>query len=228
MNFQNEFTILKEVANFTPKNYLDFEVKKILKMKNRFFNEGGNFLKYCHVFKNILQIRNVEDKIRKIVILGIIVKNPLLSKISNSSNIIEIWLSSIKKNFKRTSLIIVIGEGEIWEFNFVKKVQKKRTIIQTIVLFGTSLWVFDIPSYLPQFFKIKKPFFRINLANSFNWKMCLGENLIISGDINGKITIFNTTRNLKITQFTHNIEKKYGLFLKKSFFLKKFILIRDG
>ena len=100
MNFQNEFTILKEVANFTPKNYLDFEVKKILKMKNRFFNEGGNFLKYCHVFKNILQIRNVEDKIRKIVILGIIVKNPLLSKISNSSNIIEIWLSSIKKIFK--------------------------------------------------------------------------------------------------------------------------------
>jgi WD40 repeat protein len=208
MNFQNEFTILKEVANFTPKNYLDFEVKKILKMKNRFFNEGGNFLKYCHVLKNILQIRNVEDKIRKLVILGIIVKNPLLSKISNSSNIIEVWLSSIKNFFKRTSLIMVIGEGEIWEFNFVKKIQKKNFIIQTIVLFGTSLWIFDIPLYIPQFFKIKKPFFRINLANSFNWKMCLGKSLIISGDINGKITIFDTTKNLKITQFTHNLEKK--------------------
>jgi hypothetical protein len=208
MNFQNEFTILKEIANFTPKNYLDFEVKKNLKMKNRFFSEGGNFLKYCHVSKNILQIRNFEDKIRKFAILGIIVKNHLLSKISNFNNIIEVWLSSIKNFFKRTSLIMVIGEGEIWEFNFVKKVQKKNTIIQTIVLFGTSLWIFDIPLYLPQFFKIKKPFFRINLANSFNWKMCLGKSLIISGDINGKITIFDTTKNLKITQFTHNIEKK--------------------
>ena len=158
MNFQNEFTILKEIANFTPKNYLDFEVKKNLKMKNRFFSEGGNFLKYCHVSKNILQIRNFEDKIRKFAILGIIVKNHLLSKISNFNNIIEVWLSSIKNFFKRTSLIMVIGEGEIWEFNFVKKIQKKNFIIQTIVLFGTSLWIFDIPLYIPQFFKIKKPF----------------------------------------------------------------------
>jgi WD40 repeat protein len=207
MNIPNEFTTLNEVANFTSKNYSEFNFKKIKKLKNRFFNENGKFLKYCHIFKHILHLRYFENKIKKTIIMGIIVKIPSLLKISNSLNIIEIWMSSIKNFFKRTSFILVKGEGEIWEFNFVKKNVKKKNLIKIIFLFGTSFWIVDIPPLFPQFFEIKKPFFRINLANSFNWKMCLSKNLIISGDISGKITIFDTNKNLKINQFTHNTEK---------------------
>jgi hypothetical protein len=117
---------------------------------------------------------------------------------------LEFWVSSAKNFLKRVCLILIKGEGEIWQFSLIQKNHKDKKSIRIVLLFGTSIWIFDISSFLPQFVKIHSPFFKIQLANLFQWKMCLGKNLIITGDICGKITILNTWKNLEVFQINHN------------------------
>jgi len=204
----NLFPVLSEIVNFRSKEYSKYQKYDFKNLKNRFFNQTGNFTYICHIFRNILQINWTQVKFKKIVLVGLNSRKSIQSKVGKSKNILEIWLSSTKNIFKRVCLILLKGEGDIWQFNFVKKLRENRILIRIILLFGTSIWIFDISPSLPQFLKIKNPFFKINLANVFQWKMCLGKSVIITGDISRKITFLNIKENIIINQFTHNKEKK--------------------
>jgi len=200
----NIFPTLKEISNFRSKEYSKF--KKLIgkKIKNCFFNEDGNNLYSCHLFRNILQIYWVENRFKKSMIIGINTKELNYSISNKYYNILEFWVSSAKNFLKRVCLILIKGEGEIWQFSLIQKNHKDKKSIRIVLLFGTSIWIFDISSFLPQFVKIHSPFFKIELANLFQWKLCLGKNLIITGDICGKITILNTGKNLEVSQINHN------------------------
>ena len=202
------FPNLKEIANFNSKEYSEFKLKYWQKYKNCFFNENGNITNSCHIFRNILQTCFVKSGFKKTFIIGMIVKKSMHLEILKSENILEIWMSSDKNFLKRITLILIKGGGDIWQFNLIKKNQKEKILLRSILLFGTSIWIFDLPTCLPQFLNIKTPLFIINLANFFHWKMCFGKNILITGDISGKVTVINIANRLELLQFAHNRKRK--------------------
>ena len=153
----NLFPALSEIVNFRSKEYSKYQKYDFKNLKNRFFNQNGNFTYICHIFRNILQINWTRVKFKKIALVGLNSRKSIQSKVGKSKNILEIWLSSTKKIFKRVCLILLKGEGDIWQFNFVKKLRGNRILIRIVLLFGTSIWIFDISPSLPQFLKIKPP-----------------------------------------------------------------------
>mmetsp|Transcript_52237 Transcript_52237/g.84483 ORF Transcript_52237/g.84483 Transcript_52237/m.84483 type:complete len:415 (-) Transcript_52237:726-1970(-) len=206
--FPNLFPILGEILNFKSKEYSNCKKYEFKPVKNKFFSQNGKFTNMCHIFRVVLQINWCQTKFKKTLLVGINTRKSIYSIFLKFNNILEVWISSLKNIFKRVSFILVKGEGDVWQFNFVKKLKNGRILIKIVLLFGTSIWITNVPPAFPQFLIIKKPLFKINLANLFQWKMCLGEGIIITGDISGKITILNVKESIIINQFTHNKEKK--------------------
>ena len=204
---KNTFSKMKEVANFKSKEYSKYKKEK-KSLKNLFFNQTGDNIKFYHFFRNILQVCSMVSKFNQALIIGINPKKTIYSKILGINSVLEICILGNRNFLKRISLVLIKGEDDIWQFEFVKMTKKNKIFTRSILLFGTSIWIFDIPQFLPQFIYITKPFLKIGLANLFQWKMCLGKNLIVTGDISGKITLLNIRKNLRIIQFYHNNELK--------------------
>lgn len=204
---RNSFSILTEIFNFKSKEYSSYKKNKNSRHRNRFFSEKGNFLDICHIFRKILQLNLSDTRFEKTILYGANTKKSLNSKLVKFNNILELWLFSNENFQKRICLIFFKGEGDVWQFEFIKKIQKHKVSLKLVLLFGSSIWIVDIPVFLSQFLVIKNPLIKINLGNLFQWKMTIGRNLIFTGDIYSKITIVNLTKTLKAQQIIHNREE---------------------
>ena len=204
LHSKKKFSVLGEITDFRSKEYSNFKKKFYWKNKNQFFSENGNFINTCHIFRNILHLDLIDARFERTVLYGINNKQSICSKLLKLYNSFEFWLSS-KENFKkRVSFIFLKGDGDIWQFKLVKKKIKNKSSIELVLLFGTSIWILNIPYFLPQFLFIKNPLTKIKLANLFQWKMHVAKNIILTGDIYGRVTIIKNTKNLKISQIIHN------------------------
>jgi len=114
----------------------------------------------------------------------------------------EIWQFFSKNGFMKTSLNFFLHKGEIWALKGAQNFKKKKTII---MLCGFFIRILELPETSPQINIIKNESMLINLANVFHWKLDMKDNQIITGDITGKITIFNFKKCFCWKQLIHNL-----------------------
>lgn len=187
-NFQEQSYLISFLFDF-------FFFEKLKKNLVCFPFNGGQKIVSQTFFKPIWVLDSFFSKRDKTYFFAVVLKDT--QKISKfSKDHIQIFQFSRKKIMKKKSFLYL--KEEIWEIKWIKNEKKNRGLI--CFCSGYNIKIFEMPKNFPQHLGIFFSPISINLAGIFQWKFCLKNFSLASGDISGKIVLYKL---------------KNGLFLKK-------------
>mmetsp|Transcript_40724 Transcript_40724/g.83287 ORF Transcript_40724/g.83287 Transcript_40724/m.83287 type:complete len:408 (+) Transcript_40724:144-1367(+) len=197
------FLDFQEIPYTSSRLFNNYIFKKSGYLKNFSFVDYGNSGLTGQTFRKIGSVDWINCESSCFFSFIVTTKNVKINEKKIQGDSLELWEHSVRNGLTKISTLLLSNKEEIWNLKWERCKKKKKWGV--LILFcGFNIRILEIPRILPKFNIVSKESFIVNLANVFHWKFEGNKNIIITGDLSGKITIFNFRQNFYWKQLNHS------------------------